>query len=127
MLADWASGRAVKTQLVSVDEPGHYAKVVKQRCVTVALWAYREESHLTAVCLSLAAVRALPEPPLCVCVMAPECATHAAILIEAGAHWVVAELAEFQAALPRLLTSVKLSNRGYHPLTSGLTERLPWA
>ncbi len=49
-----------------------------------------------------------------------------ALLAEAGAQIVVSEVPSLQRMLPQILERIQLKAAGFHPLTSGLMDRLPW-
>jgi len=126
VLVAWAAGHAVKVRLNRVDKLEDYGPALAKQPVGLAAWALWSDEALESLCLSLAAARELPHPPLCVCYVAPELAECIAILCEAGAQIVISQLPSLESALAKALPGIRLSNHGFHPLTGGLWERLPW-
>lgn len=85
-----------------------------------------ETTELEPACRVLAQLGQIPRRVERLCYLAPELSEWTPILLEAGAQTVVSQLTFLQSVLDRLLARVQLSTKGYHPLTSGLMERLPW-
>ena len=126
LLNEWASDRSVKVRLTRLEKLEYYAQLRSQQ-IGLAAWALWEETLLESLCQTLAVIQAHSPAPICICYVVPELAEHVAILTEAGAQIVVSQLPSLESALSKALASVHLSNHGFHPLTGGLVERLPWA
>lgn len=127
VLVAWAAGQAIKVRLDRVESLDEYGPALAKQPVGLAAWALWGDEALEPLCLSLATARDLPQPPLRVCYVAPELSECLAILCEAGAQIVISQLTSLEAALAKALPGVRLSNHGFHPLTGGLWERLPWS
>lgn len=126
MLDEWATRQSVKVRLTRVEDLRLYQQNMGLRATGLAAWALWDETQLEQLCLTLAAIRSQSRPPLSVCYLVPELAEHVAILVESGAQIVVSQLPSLETALSKLLPRVALSTHGFHPLTGGLVERLPW-
>jgi hypothetical protein len=94
--------------------------------IGLAAWSISDAAEFEAACRSLRVTREAAQPVQRLSLLAPELTELLPILLEAGAQTVVSQLPSLQKELVQLLTHARLSNRGYHPLTSGLLERLPW-
>lgn len=126
-LVDMHDERSIKVRHVRAVDPSRIPTITATQIVGLALWTVYEQSDVPAVCKSLARVRDQTLAPVCLCFIDADVSRNASILAEAGAQIVVSRLPSLWRALPRILSAAPLSNRGYHPLTTGLVDRLPWS
>ncbi len=124
-LNDWGKRQSVTTRLTRIADLAEYELVLTRRSVGLAVWALWEAEYAEAVCLSLAAICDQSSPPIRICFVAPEVAEHVGLLTEAGGQVVVSHLHRLPLVLPKILAACQLTERGSHPLTAGLIERLP--
>ncbi|MCA9132332.1 MAG: hypothetical protein KDA45_04230 [Planctomycetales bacterium] len=130
MLRERLAEESVRLRLWLAASPGQVPQIATAQPLGLALWVMHQAAELPEICRALPPTRAQPRPPLCLCFLGlgvdrrrAECA---AILLESGAQVVVDELPSLQSALPGILRAAPRSQQGYHPLTAGLVERLPW-
>jgi hypothetical protein len=126
MLLDHFAEQAVKIHLLQVDNAENLAQTTQRQATGLVTLVILQASEIPAACRSLWRMRGKLDQPLCVCVIAPELIEHVPLLLESGAQIVVSQLDVWQRALARILSRVQLSNQGFHPITAGLTDRLPW-
>lgn len=127
ILTDWARTASIRIRLTRVASLGDYEHCVARQTVGLAVWALWEKESVEELCASLAAAKAVARPPLRLCYIVPELAEHTGLLAEVGGQVVMSDLPRLQTALPKILKSCQLASHGYHPLTGGLVERLPWS
>ena len=89
-------------------------------------WSIEDIDEFEAGCASLRFARDAAHPVQRLCFLSPSLNSLTPIVLEAGAQSVVSQLPSLHTELSQLLTRVCLSSQGFHPLTSGLLERLPW-
>jgi hypothetical protein len=87
----------------------------------------RDASDVANAAKLLWRLRGLTSHPLSVCYLDTELRESIGLLLEAGAQIVISQLPSWQRILPRVLAKVPLCQRGFHPLTRGLVDRLPWS
>lgn len=126
-LTDWAEPKTVKLRLSRVAELSDFEKRLALETVGLAVWALWDDESLERVCGSLSAVRDSSQSPVRVCFVVPELARHVSLLTEAGGQIVVSQLHSLPAMMLKILDHCQLADHGYHPLTSGLVDRLPWS
>ncbi len=125
-LKNWSAEQNIKSRLTRVEHLEDQLQALSVHPIGLSAWALWDEESLETLCHTLLAVREMPRPPLRVCYLAPELAEYVAILSEAGAQIVFSQLPSLEAVLSKALSEVTLSQHGFHPLTGGLLERLPW-
>ena len=125
-LTEWAKPKSVKLRLSRVAELPDYDKLFSRGTIGLAVWALWDDESLERVCGSLASVRDSSQSPVRVCFVVPELARHVGLLAEAGGQIVVSQLHSLPAMMLKILDHCQLADHGYHPLTSGLVDRLPW-
>lgn len=118
---------AIRCELTLSSDPKELVALAKQQRLGLVLMVCEADTDLASLAETLTRLRALSHPPLRVCYLDSSRVALAAILIEAGAQVVVSRIPSLQAALPKMLSCVCLSPQGFHPITSRLLERLPWA
>lgn len=116
----------VRTQLLKVDRFEDVNRVVSRQRVAFVIWVCKYPRHVHEICSSVAQTSFFSSRPRRICYLSQETAIYAPMLIEAGAQNVVGQLPSLQKALPRMLKDAPLSSLGYHPITSGLFDQLPW-
>ncbi len=126
VLRDWFLNQAVQLRLVLTDAPDELAIAAGEESLALSLWTLSNSEELGDICDSIDRVRNSRSDTLRICYLRPDFRIYAPIVLEAGAQIAVSELPSLQNALLRLLDHVELSDDGYHPLTSGLLQRLPW-
>lgn len=95
--------------------------------ISLVFWACHTSADMPAVADSIREIATLWPECRRVCYLNCQLAEHAAIFVEAGAQSVVSQLPSLQGSLPSILESAPLFSQGFHPLTTGLVQRLPWA
>ncbi len=126
MLTDHFANEAVKVQLVRTENSEELAQIVQRQVTGLVTLIIQQTSEIPAACKSLWRIRGRLDQPVCVCFIAAEMIEHVPLLLESGAQIVVSQLDTWQRALTRVLDRVPLSKQGFHPLTAGLIDRLPW-
>ena len=127
MLVDHFVNQAVKVQLIQAENADDVSQITQRQVTGLVTLALQQASEVPAACKSLWRIRGRLDQPICVCLIAPEMIEHVPLLLESGAQVVVSQLDVWQRALPRVLSRVQLSNQGFHPITAGLVDRLPWS
>ncbi len=127
MLTDHLTGQPVRLHLQRVPSAHQMQQTLASHAIGLAFWNLADSTELPAVCKSIATARSRPNCPVVVCFVESSQRDWLSLLVEAGAQVVVSQLPSLQRALPRIVARVDLSPHGFHPLTSGLVERLPWA
>lgn len=92
-----------------------------------SFWAITEATQLASSGLAIAQHRKRFPASLQLAYLAPELVESRGLLIESGAHFVVHQIYQVHGLLQKLVNTAPLSDQGIHPLTSGLTARLPWS
>ena len=92
-----------------------------------SFWAICEATQLASSGLSIAQHRKRFPASLQLAYLAPELFESRNLLIESGSHFVVHQICQVHGLLQKLVDTAPLSDQGIHPLTSGLTARLPWS
>ncbi len=127
MLTDHYANQAVKVQLIRAENSDDLPQIVQRQVTGLVTLVIPQASEVPAACKSLWRVRGRLDQPICVCLITPEMVEHVPLLLESGAQIVVSQLDAWQRAITRLLGRVSLSKQGFHPLTAGLVDRLPWS
>ena len=118
--------RSGAVQLTRVEHLPDLLNTAVAQSSGIVFWAVAEDTPLKEICESLAAVESRADSALRLCYLAPESARNAGLLVEAGAQIVVSQLPRMQTVFRRLLSLAPSTKHGYHPLTHGLVDRLPW-
>ena len=126
MLVDHLANQAVKVQLIQAGNAEDLSQITQRQVTGLVTLVMQDASEVPATCKSLWRMRGRLDQPICVCLIAPEMVEHVPLLLESGAQIVVSQLDVWQRALTRVLSRVQLSNRGFHPITASLIDRLPW-
>lgn len=126
MLVDHFASQAVKVQLIQAQSADDLSQLAQRQVTGLVTLVLQQASEVPAACKSLWRIRGRLDQPICACLITPEMIEHVPLLLESGAQIVVSQLDVWQRALPRVLTRVPLSNQGFHPITAGLVDRLPW-
>jgi len=126
MLTDHFSNQAVKVQLVRAENRDDLAQLTQRQVTGLVTLVLQVSAEIPAACKSLWRIRGRLEQPICVCFITVGMIEHVPLLLESGAQIVVSQLDAWQRALTRILSRVPLSKQGFHPLTAGLVDRLPW-
>ena len=127
MLTDHYSNQAVKVQLIRAENPDDLSQHAQRQVTGLVTLVLQQAGEIPAACKSLWRIRGRLGQPICACCIAPEMFEHVPLLLESGAQIVVSQLDAWQRALTRILSRVPLSKQGFHPLTAGLVDRLPWS
>ena len=126
MLTDHFSDQAVKVQLLRAENSDDLAQLTQRQVTGLVTLVLQQPSEIPSACKSLWRIRGRLDQPVCVCFVSPEMIEHVPLLLESGAQIVVSQLDAWQRALSRILSRAPLSQQGFHPLTAGLVDRLPW-
>lgn len=126
MLVDHFAKEAVKVQLIRAKNTEEISQLAQPHVTGLVTLVLRQSGEIPAACKSLWRFRGRLEQPICACFVAPELIDHVPLLLESGAHIVISQLDTWQRALTRILNRASLSKQGFHPLTGGLVDRLPW-
>ena len=122
-------------QSTSQDAPVH-----ESNSYGLGVWRIETADQLETVCLELSNSRSAffddaDLKSVCIVFLEPELEDCVPVLLEVGAQIVVTDVPSLYQALKSLFPrpsnseisfKVPLSSQGFHPLTSGLIERLPW-
>ncbi len=127
MLTDHFANQAVKVQLIRAPNTDELAQLSQRQVTGLVTLVLQLPSEIPAACKSLWRIRGRLEQPICACIIAAEMIDHVPLLLESGAQVVVSQLDAWQRALTRILIRAPLSKQGFHPLTAGLVDRLPWS
>ena len=120
-----AHGNRLPVAEVKLDNE-ELAQLAQPHVTGLVTLVLRQSGEIPAACKSLWRFRGRLEQPICACFVAPELIDHVPLLLESGAHIVISQLDTWQRALTRILNRASLSKQGFHPLTGGLVDRLPW-
>ena len=113
----------VKIQLIRNGAPAGVLSTAPQ--AGFAFWRVSQQSEILPVCQELIKGRGQSKA-IGMIYLAPELAHFRSALVEAGAQLAISEVPSWQQALLSMGRKLPLSHHGFHPLTSGLTQRLPW-
>lgn len=116
-ITDWSVGSRSRDELAPMLASGNLGLIA---------WNVTEASQLESACAALQIVLQKSPRVRRLCYVTPELSDWCPILLEAGAQNVVSQLTSLRLELDRLLQHVQLSSHGFHPLTGGLVDRLPW-
>lgn len=98
--------------------------------IGLALWHVADSSLLTPVCHALQRAEGGEHPRQATAVrlvfVARELSQHQAVIGESGAQMVVGDVPSLYRVLSAIGSRLPQSDQGSHPLTSGLSQRLPW-
>lgn len=99
--------------------------------VGLRFWNITLESEFAGLAQSLRTVRKSSFPSASIVLIPHQHQDWISILFEAGAQIVVTDVPSLQRVLNSLIPAGKspriaCSEHGFHPITSGLVERLPW-
>lgn len=114
----------VKLRWVRMVQPGDVLDI--SPAVGLAIWHVTTVEETQPVCDALSGASRQNEAPVRVVYLQPSMADWLPILLEAGAQIVVSQLTFLQDALVRAAHRAPRSRHGFHPLTAGLAQRLPW-
>ncbi len=126
MLLDHFANQSVRVQLIQSDSGDELAQTVQRQVTGLVTLVLQQASEIPSACKTLWRLRGRLDQPVCVSFIAPELIDHVPLLLESGAQVVVSQLDAWQRVLPRVLSRAPLSQQGFHPITAGLIERLPW-
>jgi hypothetical protein len=125
MLRDHWGQRPVRLEVLPAQNWEEVPVLVEQHRAGL-LTLVVDGEHLAAACRALLRVRA--RRPDCVrLVYAPQALVREdCSLAEAGAQIVVSDIPCLQRLVPTFAPRLAMQYGGYHPLTAGLLQRLPW-
>ena len=126
LLSDLIKGDSIRLKLTRATDPENLTQIISSQAIGLALWVLREEAELPSACRSIVAARAKRKGPVCIAFMESIELAIAPILIESGAHMALSSISALQSALPKIVSVAPCSSQAFHPLTSGLLQRLPW-
>ena len=126
MLLDHYEHQAIKVQLLIAATVDDVLQMAQRQVVGLITLVLQQPLDAPVACRVLARLRGRVDQPVCVCYIAPDLIETVPLLLESGAQVIVSQLAVWQRALPRTLAHAPLSKQGFHPLTAGLVDRLPW-
>lgn len=128
ILRELAQGQPIQVQLAEADTPEQVARGPAQ-LGGLTLWHISDRHELLPLCREL--LRLCNEDrrrseTVSLVFLARELSHHYAAIVESGAQIVVCNVPSLYQVLLATWTKLSLSEHGFHPLTSGLTQRLPW-
>ncbi|MEM8734437.1 MAG: hypothetical protein AAGG44_09465 [Planctomycetota bacterium] len=99
--------------------------------IGLRFWNIELEDDFARVSRSLRSAKKSSFPTVSLVLIPPQYRDWISILIEAGAQIVVTDVPSLQRVLDSLFPAgqpprIACSEHGFHPITSGLVERLPW-
>ncbi len=124
MLNEVLAREALRAVWLRADDHAHLLQLIAAETLGLVLWTVHSEAQLPRICESLGDVR--ERSPQVICVVYAEQLYWKLLpsLFEAGAQLVAADVPSLQRGLEGVVRSAPRSQRGLHPLTSGLAERL---
>ena len=126
MLNDHFADQAIKVHLIRADLSDDLSAVLQRQVTGLVTIVLQHESEVPSACRALWRVRGRLEQPICACYISHDLVDSVPVLLEAGAQTVVSKIDIWQRALPQIIARAPLSKQGFHPLTAGLIDRLPW-
>jgi len=127
MLSDHFADQAIKVLWIRAENVEELSQLALRQAAGLVTFVVQQPSEIPAICKSLWRIRGRSEQPICACFLSAELIDYVALLLEAGAQVITSQLDSWQRALPRVLARSPLSKQGFHPLTAGLVDRLPWS
>ncbi len=121
---DRALDQGIRQRLRRIQHPQEMVDMAAE--VGLAIWSVESLDELTDVCEAVAASRERRRNLVAVVRLSPQLNQGVPILAESGAQIVATQVISIQRALRQAVPRISLSHQGYHPLTSGLLQRLPW-
>ena len=116
----------IKLQLIRANSLDDVTQTVQRQPTSLVTIVVHQHAEIAVACKAFAKIRGRIDQPICVVYIRCELLENVGLLLEAGAQVVVSQLPSWQRVLPRVLARVPLSKQGFHPLTTGLVDRLPW-
>lgn len=126
MLVDFFHHRQVRVSL-ELAQGLEEAALLVQRTQASLLTLIDDGSHVVQLAKVLRQVRSRSPATVRLVYLNANFAQFAPLLLEASAQIVLGELPSLQRILPRIVAAARLKSSGFHPLTSGLVDRLPWS
>lgn len=126
MLRDLLDEKQCRAQLMLARGAAAVVPESPDLVLGLAVWRFCRLDELAAIGQAIHLCRQRSSEPICVVYCQASLRQHAPILCEAGAQLVVSSVPSLQRVIRRVLPRIPLSEQGYHPLTSGLVEYLPW-
>jgi hypothetical protein len=127
MLTDHFENQAVKVQLIRAENSDDVGQLMQRQVAGLVTLVLQQPGDIPSACKSLWRIRGRVGQPICACFISAEMIDHVPLLLESGAQIIVSQLDVWQRALARILSRAPLSKQGFHPLTAGLVDRLPWS
>lgn len=124
MLGELMAAEGLRAGWLHAENPTHLLHLLNSNTLGLVLWTVQDETQLRGVCESLCHVREHSPDTICVVYAEQLHWKLTSSLIEAGAQLMVRDLPSLQRGLSRAAQAAPRSQRGLHPLTSGLVERL---
>lgn len=125
MLNDYFGSRKVRISLEAARGLEEVAALV-QRTQASLLTLIGDENHVVHMAKTIRQVRSRSPATVRLVYLTTNFEQFALLMLEASAQIVVGELPSLQRVLPRIAECAPMKSSGYHPLTSGLVDRLPW-
>lgn len=125
MLNDQLADTAVNLQVIRPASPDELTLYVQRQPTSLVTFTINQHGDLATACKAFARIRGRIDQPVCVAFLAMELTENIALLMEAGAQVVLSQLPSWQRALTKVIATAPLAKQGFHPLTSGLIDRLP--
>ena len=117
----------VKLQLIRINAFEQVSQSVQRQPISLITLVICQQTEIAAACKTFASFRGRIDQPVCVSFLRHELLENVGLLLEAGAQIVVTQLPSWQRCLPRIISRAPLTKHGFHPLTTGLLDRLPWS
>ncbi len=127
MLDNLLEGTELRPRMLRSENPHRLEQLCSTHQLGLAVWVLSSDSEIVDLCQAIVAVRTRHGDTVCVCYLDTPRSDWCSLLIEAGGQVIVSDLPTLQRVLPRLVARAPLSTHGYHPLTQGLMDRLPWS
>ena len=124
MLGELTAAEGMRAGWLRAEDTAHLLQLLHANRLGLALWTMQDEAQLPQICQSLCEVRECSPETICLVYAEQLHWKLLSSLVEAGAQLIVRDVPGLQLRLPRAVACAPRSQRGLHPLTSGLVERL---
>jgi hypothetical protein len=94
--------------------------------VGLAIWTVCNKTQVNEVCAALESLRRHSPQTFHLVYLDSTLIDRRGLLIESGATFVVDQICDLQRVITKVVDRLPTNNQGHHPLTSGLSNRLPW-
>jgi uncharacterized protein YaaQ len=127
ILKDLLQQHSIRPWRLSTTRAGFVENANTDLVLGLSIWRLSRIEDLRPVALAVDSCRRRTPRPICVVYCELPLQALVPILCESGAQLVVSSVPSLQQCIERNINCIPLARQGFHPLTSGLVERLPWS